>query len=100
MKRRFVVGLNEVPKEQEKEIVRYMNANGFGWWHWLDNFWMVIDRQNILSTEKLRDDLRKIAPDTNMMVIEVVGYTSWSGFGPTAPKGNMFDWIHKTWGSD
>jgi len=98
MKKQFVIALNSTTEEQEKMFLEYIKSNGFGWWHWIDNFWLVVDTQDKLSAEKLRDDLENIFPKVRKLVIEIFSESStWAGYGPNGEQRNMFNWLHNTW---
>lgn len=97
MKNRFVVGIDSMSTEQESAFVDYLRSNGYGWWHWINNFWLVVDISNTLTSAKLRDDLMEIAPKTNLLVIQIKGDHTWAGFGPSTKERNVFNWLHNSW---
>jgi len=102
MKKRFVFALGKISEDQEKAIVDYLNSHSLGWWHWIDNFWMVIDTHGAIgSAGKLRDHLSEIVPEPYKLVIEITGDPNfWAGFGPNSEHRNMFDWLQNTWKED
>lgn len=98
MKKRFIVSLDSETPEQEKEFVEYLRSNGCGWWHWINNTWMIVDSKGEQTASRLRDDLDKIFPAVRKIVFELRGTDdTWSGFGPTGKEQNMFNWIKKNW---
>jgi hypothetical protein len=98
MRKRYIVAVNSSTKEQVESFIEFIKANGLGWWHWLDNIWLLTDSAGILNAKKVRDEVSDTFPNINNLVIELneTGDT-WSGFGPNSDKRNMFNWLKKTW---
>jgi len=97
MKKRFVVGIN-APSDQAVQSIRdFFRSKKYGWWNWITNFWLVIDWEGKLSAGELRDELGKIVPGENILVLDVSDSRGWSGFGPSTDKANMFKWIQERW---
>ena len=98
MNKRFAVALDSSTKAQNEEFVKYIRDNGYGWWHWIDNFWLLTSSSGELTAEKLRDDLGEIYPGVHKIVLELRGDNDiWSGFGPKSENKNMFTWLKKYW---
>jgi hypothetical protein len=92
----FVVGTESITAEQEKSFIAYIHdEHGFGWWHWIPNFWLITGSGSI-SCDEIRDKLLEIAPGKDSIVVEVNPVT-WTGFGPNQGKENMFAWFYTTW---
>lgn len=97
MKKRFVVLVNDQNQEQEKSFIAYLNRNNCGWWHWLENSWLIVDLSGILTPDIIRDEVNKISPNSYSLVVEVPMNKNWSGFGPNSENSNMFKWLHESW---
>lgn len=100
MTRRFIVGVDGMTPEQNKALADRLASLGCGWWHWIGNFWLVSDSSGKLTNSVLRDVVLEIAPGGTNLVLEVVGSTNWSGFGPNSQgneKHNMFRWLQDNW---
>ncbi len=100
MTKRFVIGVQGMTKDEENTFRKYLEEKGCGWWHWIDNLWLVVDAKGLLSAQKLRDDLDEIAPGKTHISIEVKAEKTWAGFGPASKEKNgknMFNWFHKNW---
>lgn len=98
MKKRFVVALNSNTKEQNDVFKEYIKANGYGWWYWIDGFWLLTDRNGNLTAKKLREDLGEIYPGVRLLVLELrSGDDTWSGHGPKQEGRNMFAWLRRNW---
>lgn len=98
MKKRFVVMLDLSTPEQETALKDFFAAQSAIWWHWLTNAWLVSDSKGLLTAGQIRDALNKIAPGVSVLVLELRSDSdTWSGFGPSSEKRNMFQWIKDHW---
>jgi hypothetical protein len=98
MKKRFIVALDSSTKEQNDMFKEYIDHHGLGWWHWIKDFWLLIDSKGYLTARELRDELGKIYPGVYKMVLELrSGDDTWSGYGLAKEDRNMFDWLRKYW---
>ena len=100
MKNRFIIGVDNMSAEEDKKFRNFLQTKNCGWWHWIDNFWLVTDRKENLGADDLRDALLDIARGKNSLVMPVSGDADWSGYGPSTEEKNMFRWLHKTWPRD
>jgi hypothetical protein len=60
--KRFVMAAGGMSSEDEKKVIAFFRENGASWWKWIENFWLIVDRKETLSTVKIRDfvhDLKK-----------------------------------------
>lgn len=98
MKKRFVVALDSYTDIQNNEFKSYIKDNGYGWWHWINGFWLLVDNTGDLTAKKLRDDLAVIYPGVHKLILELRGDDdTWSGFGPKTENKDMFSWLKKNW---
>jgi hypothetical protein len=100
MAKRFIVCLDGSNAEQHELFKKYIDEHKLGWWHWLNNIWLISDSSNKLDSEIIRDKVTEIYSNINSLVIELKGSSendTWSGFGPQGEKNNMFEWLHNTW---
>lgn len=96
MTRRFVISAMEISTEDEKNFIEYLRTNRLGWWHWLNNFWLIVDKHDNITAANLRDELKKYSGFRRGIVMQVEKVT-WAGFRDD-PK--MFDWVKSTWMQD
>jgi hypothetical protein len=96
MRRRFVIAVDDLDKEQRRQVTDIFRGKG-AWWHWIDNFWLFKTTDPAITTETLRDELHDISPDSNLIVFEFPEDITWSGHGPAGNQKNMFKWLHDTW---
>lgn len=98
MKKRFAVALDSYTDVQNKEFKAYIKDNGYGWWHWINGFWLLVDSTGELTAKKLRDDLGVIYPGVHKLILELNGDDdTWSGYGPRTGDKDMFSWLNKNW---
>lgn len=95
MKARFIVAVDRPTAEQTRAISDLFRAR-YGWWHWIDGFWLLTDSTGTLNVSTIRDLLDQAAPSKRNLVIQVE-HQAWAGFGPAGPKSDMFEWIRKNW---
>lgn len=92
----FLVGVDELTKEQVDAFVEFCKSKGAGYWHWISGTWIVDPGSQPLNVDLIRDRLMQIAPGVNVLVIEVSAIKTWSGFGPNSAEKdgrNMFTWL-------
>lgn len=97
MKKRYIVCVNNSNKEKDNLFIDYLKQNGLGWWHYLDNFWLLTDSSGKFSAAEIRNQLNIIYSARNIVIEINQNSDSWAGFGPNNEKENMFDWIDKNW---
>jgi hypothetical protein len=93
MKQRFVVGIDSLTKEQEKEFVEYLRGRKAGWWHWIEHFWLLTNASGNIIPQEIRDELLRIAPNVRVLVMDMNDPKQWSAEGPKADDRNMFTWL-------
>ncbi len=97
MKKKFVIAASPLTQEQSERITSLFRDR-FGWWHWINGFWLVTDSSGTQTAAAIRDSLDEIAPGVRKLVLDVTGAgNSWAGFGPKGEKQDMFKWIRGTW---
>ena len=101
-KRRFIVSINQETQENVSSFLEYINQQGFGWWHWIDNFWLLVVLDTQTTIETLRDKLADITGGKTIMVLEIKsGSFEWANFGPNTEGGkNMSKWLKESWDTD
>jgi hypothetical protein len=99
MKKRFIVLVNSSTKQQEDDFIAFIKAEGFGYWHWLNNSWLLISHSSHHTAPFVREKVMKFFPNVNNMVLQFNedGELHWNGFGPGSGEHNMFEWMHKNW---
>lgn len=95
MKKKFIVAASPLTQIESKEISKLFKGK-YGWWHWIDDFWLVTDSTGQLNASSIRDQIIGIAPSARVMVLDVQGYI-WAGHGPNSREENMFTWMWDNW---
>lgn len=98
MMKRYVLAVDSSTKEQNDAFLAFVKVTGLGWWHWLDNFWLLADDSDNLSAVTIRDKANECYPGVHKLVLQLdqTGDT-WAGFGPKTDRRDMFTWLRNTW---
>lgn len=95
MAKRFVIATDPLTADQEKALKEVLDAAR--WWHWLPNFWLVLDESESLSSEEIRDAVMRINSTARAIVIETDSVT-WAALTKKDSKGrDMSTWLHNYW---
>jgi hypothetical protein len=98
MKKRFILLVDNTTADQNKAFRDFVEASGLNWWHWISNAWLLIDQKGTWKASQLRDKAKEVYPGENTFVAELrPDDDTWSGFGPSTEKRNMFKWIEQNW---
>lgn len=96
--RKFVVTVESPSKDEAAEFHSWIKSEKFGWWHWVEPMWLLVTKDEVGPSD-IRDKAKVAFNKKAVMVIEVVGETSWAGYMPSAAtaKKSPYDWIKLTW---
>ena len=98
MSKRYIVAVGSSNEKQTDAFLKFIEANDLYWWHWLENFWLIIDSKNQVNIISIRNELEITHPETDNLVIELNDNgDTWAGYGPSTEEKNMFNWLKKTW---
>jgi hypothetical protein len=97
MRKRYLVSVSGLTKEDEKNFIDFLRSKGILWWHWINDFWMLVEKEGEDSKTQIRDFLRALESSRRGLVIEIEGEARWAGFGPKLPEKDMFKWLRSTW---
>jgi hypothetical protein len=93
--RRFVIATDPLSAAEQKKLSAFLK--GYGWWHWLPNFWLVADTTNRLTVEKIRDEIVNISKTTRAWVLQVEPVT-WAALTKEDDQGrDGTDWVKRIW---
>ena len=93
--RRFIVLVNGETPQNVSSLIEYATQEGFGWWHWIDNAWLLTTRNTQLKADHIRDKFRSLSGDKWVVVIEVE-HVTWATYGPVGKK-KISKWIKEQW---
>lgn len=95
MKKYYVIATDPLTAEQEKRLQEVVT--GTAWWHWLPNFWLVVDSQERHTVESLRDAIFAVNDSARAWVLEVNPIT-WSALTKKDKEGRSgSEWIKRNW---
>lgn len=98
MKKRYIVCVDKSTEEQEQKFLEYIKKEGFGWWHYLKNTWLIVDSLGNSNESLIRDEaLNAFDNENNMVFLLNENEGTWAGFGPNSEKRDMFKWIKENW---
>lgn len=93
MNNKLFVALNPSSAENEKVFRDFLQAHGWGWWHWLANFWIIDTGALAYSPQQLSADLYRIFPVIYHFVAQLPPDASWWAYGPHTTGLDMFPWL-------
>ena len=98
MRKRFIVSLASSSKAQNDAFLQAIKEKNVGYWHWLDNTWLITNSSGALSASELISMVKSTHPGIYCLVTEIHSSgTTWAGFGPKSEEKNMFKWLHENW---
>jgi hypothetical protein len=59
--KRYVVATEALTEEQQRAFAARLPQPQFGWWHWLPNFWLVVDTYGTTNADYIRDQLASVS---------------------------------------
>ena len=95
MSKKFVVGVSGLSDDEKSQFKAFVKENGWGWWHWIDELWLLSTTGNKDSTE-IRDKIIEIAQDSNAIVLEIEPVT-WRSYGPESDDVSFSTWLKRNW---
>jgi hypothetical protein len=97
---RFVLCTNLTTGLQDQAFIAILRSRwpNVGWWHWLAEMWLMVDLSDTVKSSELRDAALEAFPGVHNIVLEFgPNGDTWTGFGPTGPARDMFEWMRNTW---
>ncbi|CAE6909076.1 hypothetical protein ACOMICROBIO_LKFPLAJE_01936 [Vibrio sp. B1FIG11] len=98
--RRYIVAAQELTLEAEQQLKDYFEEQELGWWHWIENFWLVTSYNDEVNANTIFEQINTQLPKVRALVIEVGNIPDWSGYGPKNEKSDMFKWLNEHWTAD
>ena len=97
MKNKFIVSVDQFSDENVRIFAEFLKCYGCGWWHWIQNIWLVIDYTEKLTAEIIANKLNEIEKNTNNLVFKIDNIQKWHGYGPKIEDSTYFKWIRENW---
>ncbi|ENG7518036.1 hypothetical protein ABVD55_001181 [Vibrio harveyi] len=95
--RRFIVAAQGMSVDAEKQLKDYFQENGLGWWHWIENVWLITSNRDDINATDIHDKIDKSPVNVRVLVIEIDRSKDWTGYGPSTENNNMFEWLRTSW---
>lgn len=100
MRRRFVIGVEEFDKDQERRFREYIAKVG-AWWHWIDNLWLLTTKRADVTATDIRDYALELNPAARVVVLEFPEDVTWAASAARNRAGkSMSEWFLSPWGDD
>jgi hypothetical protein len=96
MSKRYLVAINGIKKDDEKDFIEFLRSKNILWWHWIEGCWLLVDESDEDNKIVIRDYLKELESSRRCLIFEIENTGNWIGFGPKTPK-NMFSWLKSTW---
>ena len=97
MSANFVVGVEPLTRDQEKQFIAFIKENDGSWWHWIANLWIArFPDEAEISLENLWHFLNKISPDARIFITQVEG-DNWIVSNHELKGKSMSTWLNKHW---
>jgi hypothetical protein len=95
--KRFILATETLSADQERALALQFPQPPWAWWHWLPNFWLLVDQSGQMTGDNVRDLFSAVSP-AQCLVLEVDGRT-WTGMFTTdmARRAAMETWIRSYW---
>jgi hypothetical protein len=95
MTRRFVVLTESSTPEQDQAFQQFIDGR-LAWWRWFPNSWVLIDRTNQYTSDKICGVAAGIYQNVPLLVVQFDedGTHTWHAM----QRGDeMFKWFHTAW---
>jgi len=71
MRNKFVILVDSSNKLRDKKFADFLRNSSFGWWHWLNNAWLVVDGSGEMTLSELKDKVKSRFPKDRFIILEV-----------------------------
>jgi hypothetical protein len=96
MPRKFVIVIDGINQQQERDFGSFLSEFGT-WWHWLSNVWLLRtdEREADLSNRKLIEKIQQVEEYSNAVVLEIDNVKGYSTRLPEKSGSQSRDWLNK-----
>jgi hypothetical protein len=91
----FIIATDLATRDQQDAITKWAMSTGWGYWHWIENFWIL---SNVPAGTRPRDIYQVLSSipligglDLNLLVIEIGQEIPYYGSLPT----KAWDWFYR-----
>lgn len=97
MSNHFVVGVEDLTKDQEADFSKYLTDNGCGWWHRIPNFWLVTDPSSRHTSKSLSDKIHSYNMSSQIIVTSVNPVDFYNFYSSTDTEKTSLKWLGQFW---
>jgi len=91
--RRFIIVVDDATPTQQDAISNHFQNLRLAFWHRFTDMWLIADPTDSMTTNTLRDAVKRAISVKAVLVMKVDSPTAWASFGN---KGD-FDWLKTEW---
>lgn len=88
----FVIAVPAATAEQQNRVTNHFKKEGFGFWHWFPNLWLLSTFAPGVTASQLRDEMNRLLPGVHNTVLQVKN-EQWAFFGPA----RWGEWFRQNW---
>ena len=96
MRKKYIILTTEESTETSTVLVKYFTDNKFGYWHWINNVWLLDEGAIKRDKVEIRDAIGKLLPSFHFIVMDMEK-PNWTARGDDSPANNMFTWLQQNW---
>ena len=94
---RFVIATDKMPAVIADRLTTHFKGTGWGFWHWLDDFWVLDGVPDIYTAKKLYEELDGLSKLFGAQTCVVMRTDPPLSFWGAATK-DCWPWMSKYWG--
>jgi hypothetical protein len=97
--RHFVIAVQGLQPDQERQLADYVAAFG-NWWHWIDNLWLLVTSDTDIKTRAIVQKITELNSASNAVVFEFPEDIDWSARLPRDDKSDSVaggEWLYRYW---
>jgi hypothetical protein len=97
--KRYIIAVTGLTKTDEKSFIEFIRENECNWWHRIENVWLIVDKSEKTSADRIRTFLKEIS-NSRVGFVDEIRSETWSGFAPKNTIEETFSWLYRNWHSD
>jgi hypothetical protein len=95
MKRHLILATEPLQSSEEAQLLQSIGTPYY--WHWIPNFWLLVDYTGAVTVTSLRDAVARLNPKVQCLALEVDPVT-WAAMSRGNAQGVAHtDWISQSW---
>ena len=93
----FVVGVDGLSEEEEGTILDALRDRGCGWWHWIENLWLIEHPSDEVPATEIRSLFRERIEAQKTIVVLQISCTDWATYGSESEERSYSKWLKEHW---